>query len=138
MAVNTVTGNMCRDILAEAQEAASAAFKSCRPTPMVVGQARGLFGNEIVPGTEEVVEDGVCGFAWVKIRPARGPFVKFLKARDIGRKDDYEGGYYLSSYDVLPFRDFTQSMERKYAACSAFAGVLSSYGLDAYAMSRMD
>lgn len=122
----------------EAVAAAVAAGTAHKPTPMVVGQAVGLFGNAIVPGTEEVVPDGVCGFAWVKIKPARGEFIKFCKANNIGSSGVY-GGWEISmgrfpSVGV----NFNQSMERKEAAGDAFAAVLKSYGIRAWMQSRMD
>jgi len=116
----------------EAFEAANAAAAAAQPVPMVVGRAAGLFGSAIVPGTEEFVADGVCGFAWVKIRPARGEFVKWCKANNIGRPDDYAGGYLIS------MRQGNQSMQRKEAAGDAFAKVLQSYGINAYMQSRID
>ncbi len=125
------------EIYNEAVAAAVAAGKAHRPTPMVVGQAVGLFGNDIVPGTEEVVEGGVCGFAWVKIRPARGKFVTWLKKNNIGHRDDYAGGYSISM-GRFPGADFGQSMERKEAAGAAFAEVLRNHGIEAYMTSRMD
>lgn len=124
-------------ILKEAQEAAVAAFHAAKPVPMVVGQAESLFSNRIVPGTEEFVADGVCGFAWTVIRPARGPFVKFLKEQDIGSKN-YEGGWYVSSYDLAPGTGHSQSMQRKEAAVRAAVAVLNKHGINCYTYSRMD
>lgn len=127
-----------REIFSKAVAAASEAWNSCRPTPMIVGQARGLFGNEIVPGTEEFIADGVCGFAWVRIKPAKGKFVKFLKDNGIGRRDDYAGGWYIQSSKCLNFTDYSQSMARKESACAAFANVLTDHGINAWMESRMD
>lgn len=110
----------------EAQQAALNAFYECKPTPMIVGQAVSLFSNEIVPGTREVVEDGVCGFAWVTIKPARGPFVKWLKQNKIGRSGTY-GGWTISSYDTTPGTGSSQSMQRKEAGCKAFVNVIKAY-----------
>ena len=118
-------------IYEEAFEAANAAADACMPMPMVVGQAVG-FSNFMVPGTMEFVADGVCGFAWVKIRPARGEFVKFCKANNIGYRDDYAGGYLIS------MRQGNQSMQRKEAAGRAFAAVLVKHGIKAHMQSRMD
>jgi len=120
-----------RVIYEEAFEAANAAAAATTPAPMIVGRAIG-FTNAIVPGTEEFVADGVCGFAWVKIRPARGEFVKWCKANKIGRPDDYAGGYLIS------MRQGNQSMQRKEAAGIAFAQVLTKHGINAYMESRMD
>ena len=42
------------------------------------------------------VADGMCGFAWINIKPARGKFVKFLKDNNIGRKDSFFSRVLLS------------------------------------------
>jgi hypothetical protein len=78
------------------------------------------------------VGDGVCGFAWVKITPARGKFVKWLKDNRIGRSNSYEGGYDIS------ISDYNQSLQKKEAYANAFAKVLVDKGIKAYANSRMD
>lgn len=110
----------------EATAAAVSAHDACIPTPMIVGQARELFGNEIIPGTEEFVADGVCGFAWIRIKPARGPLVKWLKNQGKGDKGVY-GGWTLSPYDFNPNLGRTQSMQRKEAAMTAACKVLRTY-----------
>lgn len=122
----------------EAQEAALKAFDDCIPTPMVVGQSS-LFSGGIIPGTEEVVPDGVCGFAWINIKPARGPLVKFLKERGYGNRGVY-GGYTLSFYEICPSRRGSQSMEKKIAACRAFVEVVKKYfpEMNIRVESRMD
>ena len=81
-----------------------------------------------------------CGFANVKIRPARGRFVKFLKEMDIG-SNAYKGGWRISYYDMMP-KDHqyshTQSMDIKEVGCDAFADALEKYGIDAFMESRAD
>ena len=56
------------------------AGRSVGVTPMVVGtpdgNARGIDYSKPV----SVVNDGVCGFAGVVIKPARGRFVSYLKS----------------------------------------------------------
>lgn len=95
------------------------------PQPMVV-----------VDGTTkavvDVVDDGLCGFAWINIKPARGAFVNYLKAREWGSRNEYAGGWeiWVSNYN--------QSVTRKYAYAQAFAEVLNQYGIKAYAGSRLD
>lgn len=128
-----------QDIFNEAQQAAEKAFDECKPIPMVIGQAKDLFSNEIVPGTEEFVADGVCGFAWVNIKPARGPFVKFLKQNNLGRNGVY-GGWTISMYDISRRAGYSQSMQRKEAACRAFVQVIKNYAPDMsiWMESRMD
>tara|TARA_X000001382_G_scaffold92011_2_gene66490 strand:- start:7345 stop:7731 length:387 start_codon:yes stop_codon:yes gene_type:complete len=80
-----------------------------------------------------------CGFANVKIRPAKGSFVKWLKERKIGDKG-WNGGYSISYYDFMGDvrESFTQSMDLKEMGCDAFVAVLRKYGMDAYMESRAD
>lgn len=83
--------------------------------------------------TVEVVNDGVCGFAWVNIKPGNSGFAKFLKNNGYARKDDYYGGVtvWVSGYN--------QSMQKKEAYAGAFARSLRDAGFDrVYSMSRMD
>lgn len=118
-------------IYEEALEAANQASDACKPIGMIVGEAKDLFSNEMIPGTEEFVADGPCGFAWCVIRPARGPLVKWLKANNIGYKH-YYGGWAVSMHMG------DQSVQRKSAAAGAFASVLRKHGFDAYADARLD
>ena len=80
-----------------------------------------------------------CGFANVKIRPATGRFVKFLKDVDVGSLG-YKGGWRVSYYDMMDDHKMcgTQSMDIKEVGCQAFADVLKKYGIDAYMESRAD
>ena len=101
-------------------------------TPMVVGTPTELFGNEIDWDKSTYhVSDGVCGFAGVVIKPARGKFVSYLKSLGMGYKH-YYGGWYVS------VREFGQSMTRKEAYAEAFAKVLTEEGMSCYVDSRMD
>ena len=81
-----------------------------------------------------------CGFANVKITPARGRLVKFLKEMGIG-SNGYQGGWRISYYDMMP-KDHqyshTQSMDIKEVGCDAFADALEKYGIDAFMESRAD
>lgn len=101
-------------------------------TPMVVGTPTELMGNEIDYSKKTyVVEGGVCGFAGVVIKPARGKFVSYLKSIGKGNKH-YYGGWYVS------VREFGQSLARKEAYADAFADVLKEVGMRVYVDSRMD
>ena len=81
---------------------------------------------------------GACGFAWVTIRPARGPFVTWLKKQKIGSLA-YGGGWQLWTNHVITLPDeWSQSIDIKEDACYAFAQVLRENGIDAYAGSRLD
>lgn len=78
-----------------------------------------------------------CGFAWITIRPARGPFVKWLKANGIAR-GSYDGGsgagiWYSQLHDVP-----TQSVSVHQKAVVAAAEVLKRYGINATTGSRLD
>ncbi len=125
-----MTEQQAHDIYVEAYEAGVQAANSIQPRPMIVQQV-GL-DDQPFPGTEpEIVWDGLCGFAWVVIKPARGPFVNYLKKRGVGDKH-YEGGWniWISEYN--------QSYERKEAHADAMAEIFRKHGLNAYAGSRLD
>ncbi len=77
-----------------------------------------------------------CGFAYLNIRPARGPFVKWLKENNLGRKDDFMGGYTLSSYDCCAFGG--QNVDAKEAGVRAFKNVLKENGINATVYARLD
>ena len=129
----TTANKIPHAIYTEAHALGIAAGNECSPTPMIVGTPTTPLGNDIDYSKDtHYVSDGVCGFAWVNIKPARGKFVKYLKDNDIGRKDSYYGGY------TVWVREFGQSLERKSAYARAFAKVLYDNGLKAYPMSRMD
>jgi len=126
------------DILVEASEAAEAAVKACRPTPIVVGTPTTPLGNQIDETKETwFVEGGVCGFASVIIKPARGKFVTLLKNRGIGGAH-YYGGYSVSSWQFAPSIRRDQSYERACAAAAGAVKVLQSYGINAYVDARID
>jgi hypothetical protein len=77
-----------------------------------------------------------CGFAWVKIRPARGRFVDMCKDRDLGRTDDFEGGFVIYN----PSGNHTQWMDAKEVGARAFVEVLKKHypTLKASVQTRMD
>ena len=125
--------NTSETIYAEAHAAGMTAGNGCTPTPMVVGQPTTPLGDDIDYEKDTYyVSDGVCGFAWINIKPARGAFVKYLKENHIGRKDSYYGGY------TIWVSGFGQSLTRKENYARAFTEVLRKNGLTAYSMSRMD
>ena len=126
------------DILVEASEAAEAAVKACRPTPIIVGSPSTPLGNDVDPTQQTwFVEGGVCGFAWVVIRPARGTIVAELKKRKIGGAH-YGGGYSFSSWQLAPSIRQDQSYERAVAAARGAVEVLKKYGVNAYVDARID
>ncbi len=80
-------------------------------------------------------EDAYCGFAWVRIRPARGKFVNYLKANGIGDNGVY-GGWEVSDHEYNPHN--TQSMTFKEIVGRAFANALRECGVQATLVSRAD
>lgn len=126
------------DILVEVSEAAETAVKACRPTPMIVGSPSTPLGNDVDPTQQTwFVEGGVCGFASVIIKPARGKFVAELKKRKIGGAHNY-GGYSVSSWEFAPSIRRDQSYERACAAAAGAVNVLQKYGINAYVDARID
>lgn len=118
----------------EARQEAERAFIEAKPTP-VAFQNSGLGEKFDWNKPYDIVEDGVCGYAWVWLPSARDPFVKWLKQNNMGRKS-YGTGYDIwSSYLV---KENTQSMQRKEAAVEAAVKVLRANGIEAYSQSRMD
>lgn len=128
-----------RDLYERADAAGKAAAEAARPTPMMVGTPKNFLGS-LMGGDDGgfdpdqptyYVAEGVCGFAWVTVRPATSSFARWLK------KNTHAGtGYYGGMQ--LWVRGYGQSMERKAAYAAAFAKVLTEAGLDAYSESRMD
>jgi len=122
-----------QEIYTEAHSAGMAAGHGCTPTPMVVGTPTTPLGDDIDYTKDTYyVSDGLCGFAWINIKPARGKFVTWLKKASIGRSDSYYGGY------TIWVSEFGQSVARKENYARAFAKVLGDNGITAYNMSRLD
>lgn len=120
----------CARIYKEAYAAGLKAGKEVGVPKFIVGDAIGL-SNEIDYSKKTYVLEGLCGFAWVNVSPARGAFVNYLKSIDAGHKG-YYGGY------EIWVSEFGQSVDRKSAFAGAFAGVLRKYGINASAGSRLD
>lgn len=96
---------------------------------------------EAIKNSQYPEQFGACGFAWVRIKPATSPFVKWLKAqaaatndRQYGRKDEYAGGWTIWNAGGY----VGQRVDTKELACQAFAAVLVKYGINAWDESRLD
>lgn len=125
--------NDWRAVYDEADKAGKAAAEACKPVAMVVGEETSLFSGKLDTSKPmHYVSDGVCGFAWVNVKPGTSAFAKWLKAKKLARTDDYYGGVcvWVGAYN--------QSMQRKEAYAYAFARVLNDKGIKAIARSRMD
>lgn len=121
----------------EARRAGEMAAEACTPTPMVVGKAKSLLSNEIDETTPvEIVEGGVCGFAWAIVRPGNSKFANWLKKNDFGRYDPYHRGVIVSPSGNARY---TQSLQRKEAYIMAFIKTLNNNGITNVSLySRMD
>lgn len=75
-----------------------------------------------------------CGFAWVNIKPARGPVVAKLKDLNLGYSDSYLGGYTVYN----PSKNSTQSMYAKEAGARAFANIFKAHDVKVSVGTRMD
>lgn len=121
-----------QELYDKAHAAGCAAAEANVPVPMIV-QERASPLNDNSPVTRSWhVSEGVCGFAWITVKPGTSSFARWLVKNDLARSA-YEGGVsiWVSSYG--------QSMERKEAYAHAFAKVLRENGISrAWAGSRMD
>lgn len=111
----------------KAHEAGMKAYYDAKPVPMVV--------KDLQTGQKWHESEGVCGFAYVVIKPARGKLVSYLKSVNKGYKSDYYGGYWVGPAGEA---GMNQSLARKEAYCSAFAEVLTKAGVKCYTWSRLD
>jgi len=114
-----------------AHAAGNAAVESTIVRPMIVHWHGDLMADAGEIKKTYVVEDGVCGFASVIVKPANSAFAKYL-ALQHGARKHYYGGISLS------INDFNQSLQKKEAYAKAFAGVLVDAGINAHYESRMD
>ena len=116
----------------EAHAAGHEAATRARPTPMqVVQRANPMDDTSPVVKAYEPVADGVCGFAWVVIRPGNSSYARHMKKHH-GARAHYYGGMevYISAYQ--------QSYERKMAYATAYADVLRAHGIEASPGGRLD
>ena len=108
-------------IYQQAETAGNRAMEACKPTPMVVS---GM-------GKTYYVEDGVCGFAEVVIKPATTAFARFLK------RESLAGHHYGGGISIW-INAGGQSYDRKTAYAKAMAGVFQQHGIECYSTSRLD
>lgn len=110
-----------QEIIEEAYKAGIEAGKNARPIPMyVIDQGIPI----------DRIDDGACGFAWIAF-PGNTSFGKWAKKQGLARS------HYPSGLCVW-VSEFGQSVDRKEAFAGAYAKVLKSNGIDAYAGSRLD
>jgi hypothetical protein len=133
MTTKTANAFVFAAVYERAYAAGMAAANAAVPTPMVVYEAAGPTGNAAKPGGQSwVVPQGVCGFAWVTVRPGNSAFAKWLQKNGLAKPDSYAGGM------KVWVSQFGQSMELKEAFANAMAKTFTEAGFTAYAGSRMD
>lgn len=120
------------DLYTRAHRAGLEAGTNKSPRPMVVQEHANMLDDRSPVVHSELVMGGVCGFAWINIKPGTSAFAKWLKKKELARTDSYYGGV------TVWVSEFGQSMEKKMAYAAAFANVLCEAGIKAYANSRMD
>ena len=115
----------------KAHEAGLAAAAAKTPTPMIVGEAKSLFNDEIdYSKPTYYVPSGICGFAWVFVKGNTG-FGRWAKKTGIARPG-YPTGLNIRATVG------GQSYELKMAYAQAYAAVLQEAGITAYAEGRLD
>jgi len=138
--IRTKDDNDTVRITKEAFEAGITAMKGTTPIPMVVQQHTNMLDDKSPVTQSWVINDGVCGFAWINFKANNTPNRKFLaglkKAGMVGEHNqwskDISGGY---TYWVS---DGGQSMTRKEVFAHAYVQVLQNNGITAYVHSRID
>lgn len=118
-------------IYEQAHAAGCQAVERVTVNPMIVQERANPLDDQSAITRSYLVNDGVCGFASVLIRPANSKFAKYLVSLNLARKS-YLGGVAMSVHY------FNQSLTKKEAYGEAFAKVLASNGICAYCESRMD
>jgi len=130
--MNKVKFRVEAEIVRHAKEVGAEAVRNLHVVPMTVVEADVLTGRPKPGGARYVVDDGVCGFASINVKPGTSRFARYLVESGLASRDHFRGGvtWYIS--------DFNQSLQRKEAFAFAAASVLRGYGIKAYASSRMD
>jgi len=139
-------------LMKKGHKAGMVAAEGTQVTPMVVTEHPDMLPAEKKPKTW-VVDEGVCGFAWLEIHPATGAFPKWVKKNAHRFTGEwYKDKYYENGLDGMNFtvrkghptglrmgvQLFGQGMTRKAAYAAGFANVLREAGIKVYADNRMD
>jgi hypothetical protein len=125
----TITEACFNAVLHLALHEGDKAYNACVPQPVVFFQA----GTD--PAKGERVDDGLCGFAWVTIKPATSAFARWLKKQVNDQYRIHKGCY--GGLEMWP-ANRSQSHERKRAWAEAVACRLRAADLNAHAGDRLD
>lgn len=121
--------NSFSKIFEDAHNAGMEAANKCIPIPMVVQEHENQLDDNSEVVKEWLVNDGVCGFAWVEIKPGNCSAAHYVKKNILQRKN---------ARAIIFVNYFGQSMQKKQAYANAYASVLNNNGIKAYSYSRMD
>ncbi len=105
----------------EAHQAGMDRLNGTVPNPMTV----------VGDGKTYHVPEGVCGFAWIRIRPANNGFAQWAKKQNLAH-NAHGGGM-----DVW-VRDGGQSYERKMEYARGYSKVLNTHGIKCSPGGRLD
>jgi len=121
-----------RELFDSAWQVGLDAARACTPAPMLVQSHENPLDDSSPVDRSYYVPQGVCGFAWVIVKPGNSSFAQWLKRNELGRRDSYYGGVniWIGVYG--------QCYERKVAHASAMAKHLRDNGVRATAMDRLD
>jgi len=125
-----------RSIYQQAHTAGQVAADAAIPTPMLVGTAVGLSDTIDTSKPVYIVRGGLCGFAYIIVRPATGGFVRWMREQQIGYKH-YYGGWSVPARPLTP-PDLSQSVEIKEKYAHAFANVLREHGINCSVETMLD
>jgi hypothetical protein len=127
-------------LMEKADAAGREAVANLKVTPMIVGQAKSLFSNEIdYTKPVEVVESGACGFAWISVYPEfKGNTRLGKQERAVLEEFEFEQDYCNKAKYTRWVSEFGQSLERKTAYANAAAAVFAAAGIRAFGQSRID
>ena len=128
------------EVFRNAHVAGFRAAQNCVPEPMIVVQHENPWdSSSAITKVYEPVMDGVCGFAWINIKPGNSQFANWLKkSAEAGTIHLNVHKSYYGGIDLW-VGDFGQSYERKRAYANAFAKVIvDELGVKAHSMGRLD
>jgi hypothetical protein len=122
-----------QELYDQAREAGLVAVAAEKVQPMIVGQSKSIFNDEIDDTKPTYfVEGGLCGFAEVVVKPGNSKFANWLKKNKLADTRYYGGGV------SVWVSEFGQSYQRKMAYAAAFAKVLRDKNIRASATGRLD
>lgn len=120
-----------QEVYDKAHEAGMEAGNNHKPTPMVVQQHENMADDNSPVKQQWVTDNGVCGFAWIIIKPGGCSFARWLKKNGLAKKA-MGGGVRVW------VGEFGQSYEKKMAYATAFASVVTKKGISCFSGGRLD